>query len=589
MIINYPRLRQHVGLREKLIAASFALALVVGIFQVATANAAAPDITFELPEMTPRESPPVSQGQAVQLALQEAQTPFSGGLTVHQVDPQPSKVNFYYSLGVYPKLLITFSAMFFWPMGYCPGVIRVQVAADTEKIDTKKVTETLTNESTPTTLPSQNPTVTPELTPTITPAPTPTPSQALCIPPNSLPVAEFEWGWLLLPGKGFSVFPLSEGGFVLNAADESATFLVKTDAEGNLKSVKAIQISGETTLLPYFTPTADGGYAFGGVWANQFALVKTDSDGNVQWTRLYVSEAPTNYFRHFIQTRDGGFAIAGYGELWEEGEGWIWLAKTDADGNLSWNKTVAGPIADCPSTIIELDDGYMLSDVSFSVEPNQAYFRLIRTDRDGKVLWNQTYGGTGQYRIPECNCAIRTADSGYLLGGFLAGRNAWVVKTDGEGVMQWNQTYGGKNSAVTCIKETGDGGYVMTAVENATEAWIFGTDSAGNMFWNMTFPDVTFSVGLEANFNSVMETENGDYVVLGTRNGNVWLGKIANPESAPPLPFLIFTGFVVAAVIAVVGALILVKSEKVPKMTCAMRSVCFFFRVKMSGDPSLGK
>jgi hypothetical protein len=149
-------------------------ALVLGSLQISLT------IAQTYPQLTPQTTPAVSQEQAVQLALQEAQTLnltpfFGGGPIVHQVDPLPSNVTFY-SFGVYPKWLITFNVMFFWPMGHCPGFIKVQVAADTGKIDNTNVTEAPTNESTPTALPSQNPMVTPSPTPTITPTPTPTKS-----------------------------------------------------------------------------------------------------------------------------------------------------------------------------------------------------------------------------------------------------------------------------------------------------------------------------------------------------------------------------------------------------------------------------
>ena len=92
-----------------------------------------------------------------------------------------------------------------------------------------------------------------------------------------------------------------------------------------------------------------------------------------------------------IQTSDGGFALAGFGEPVEEGLGWIWFAKTDSVGNLLWNETFSGPVADCPSAIMQTSDGgYVLSDVSYSFVPDQGFFRLIKMDAYGKVLWNTT-------------------------------------------------------------------------------------------------------------------------------------------------------------------------------------------------------
>ena len=341
------------------------------------------------------------------------------------------------------------------------------------------------------------------------------------------------WENEYVAGDGYSVFQLSDGSFILNAANQTATFLIKTDSSSNPMWIRTIQIGAEPTVLPYLVLTSDGGYALAGMQNNQYTLAKTDSQGNLQWTKRYPSDAPVTYFRSFIQTTDGGFAIAGFGEPAEDTEGKIWFAKTDASGNLLWNETLAGPLADCPSTIIQLaDDGFMLSDVSYSVTPNQAYMKLIRTDSIGNVMWNQTYGDQGKYRIPEVNCAIKTADNDYLLGGFLSGRNTWVVKTDTDGKMEWNQTYGDANSAITCAHATQDGGYIMSAVANLTQAWILKTDGAGNEIWNVTFPGASFSVALEANFNSVIQTQDDGFVVLGTKSGNAWLVKLADKTSS---------------------------------------------------------
>ncbi len=363
-----------------------------------------------------------------------------------------------------------------------------------------------------------------------------------------------QWQQTLMSGDGYSVFQLADGSFILNAANQTATFLVKTDSLGNPTWTKTIQISQKPTVLPYLVPTSEGGYAVAGILNNQYALERTDSEGNLQWTKLYASEAPVTYFRSIIQTSDGGFAIAGFGESAEDTEGQIWFAKTDSLGNLLWNETFAGPIADCPSTIIQLPDGgFMLSDVSYSVTPNQAYMRLIRTDPHGNVMWNQTYGDLGKYRIPEVNCAIKTADDGYLLGGFLSGRNAWVVKTDANGKMEWNQTYGGLNSAVTCIHQLKNGGYIMSAVANLTQVWILKTDGVGNEIWNATFPGATFLVALEANFNSVIQTKNGGYVVLGTKDGRAWLVNLATPANSLTETELIEVGAALIIVIVVIG------------------------------------
>jgi hypothetical protein len=374
------------------------------------------------------------------------------------------------------------------------------------------------------------------------------------------------WQRELMHGDGFSVYQLPNNGYAINVANETATLIVTTDAAGNLVSSRSIQINGEPTKLPYFVLTSDGGYALAGMMGDNYALAKTDSAGNIVWSQTYPSNAPITYLRSMIQTSDGGYALAGFRQEADEGEGEIWFAKTDSAGNLIWDETLKGPIADCPSQIIqEPDGGFMLSDVSFSLEPNQAYFRLIRMDQNGRVLWNQTYGDLGRYRVPECNAAIPTSDGGYLIGGFLAGRDIWVVKTDGAGHMLWNQTYGENNDSVVCAHQTADDGYFFAAIKNFTGGWVMKTDELGNQQWNKTFAGVTFAEGLEANFNNAIQARDGSYLVLGTRNGNVWLANLATPTpDSNPLtrPLVLGTiAFAVAAPLILIG-LAFLKSKK---------------------------
>jgi hypothetical protein len=540
---------------------SFALSIAISVG----------DAQAQLPSnapLTPLSTPPITKEQAVYLAQQKAPTvkvlrsDTSNSLYGLTVDLTSIDVSFYWEFRVYPKWLVTFNVLFETPIrGSTVGTITIQISGTTGLIEpiTAKSSNGEYIEVDPASQPhytsvpgdpdativplpsiihtlspyaSSNTSSKPLESPSSTPTPTdyPVSSEKLTPTPNLTNKAPaIAWEQQLIHGNGYSVYPISNG-YVISAANETSTFLVKTDSSGKIVSAKNIQINGESTLLPYFTPTLDNGYAFAGVWKNQYAIVKTDSEGNILWTHQYISEAPISYFRSIIQTRDGGFAIAGFGEPVEEGEGWIWLAKTNNSGSLVWNKTLAGPLADCPSTIIELKNGdFMLSDVSYSIVPNQAFIRLIRISSDGAVLWNQTYGGVGFYAIPECNNAILTSDGGFLISGFLSGRNAWIVKTDAEGNMQWNQTYGGKNSALTCAKSVSNG-YVIAGVLNGTQAWLIKTDLEGNLDWNMTFPSVTLPGALEANFNSIVQTLDGDIVIAGSKESSVWLLKLAYPK-----------------------------------------------------------
>ena len=359
---------------------------------------------------------------------------------------------------------------------------------------------------------------------------------------------------------GYSVYQLADGSLILNTSNGTCTFLVKLDPSNQVVWTQPILIDPANTTLPRLRPTADGGFVVGGIMDNYFTVVKTDAEGNIQWTQKYSSGAPINYFQSIIQTSDGGYAIAGFGQYVDEGLGWIWFVKTDSAGNMLWNKTISGPLADCPSSVFQLsDDRYVLSDVSYIFNPNHAFFRLIKLDSSGNVVNSTLYGGEGYYYQPECNFAIATKDGGYLLAGYLWQKNAWAVKTDAEGNMQWNQTYGVEHSSITSAVETPNGGYLLAAISNLTEVQLIVTDSEGKQVWKSTLQDVQLPVGLEASFNSLISAKDGGYIMVGSKNDSVWLARF-DVQQAGPIPIALLP-YVEALLAFAVVATVLVAAK----------------------------
>lgn len=335
-----------------------------------------------------------------------------------------------------------------------------------------------------------------------------------------------------LPGVvGYSVYQFGDGSLVLNSVNQTCTFLTKLDPNYRLLWTQPIETSQNGTILPRLLALCDGGFLLAGIVDNQYTLLKTDSQGNIQWTQIYSSGAPKNYFMSIIETSDGGFALAGFGEPAEDSLGWIWFAKTDSAGNLQWSENISGPNADCPSRIIQTSDGgYVLAGTSYSFLPNQAFYRLIKMGADGRVITNSTYGGYGYYYQPECNFAITADDGGYLMAGYLWQKPAWVVKTDVDGSMQWNRTYGTDGCAITGALQTSKG-YLLVEYQSQNHTGIILADTMGEPLWNSTLSDVTLPVGLEANFNTIINAQGGGYIMVASENQSVWLAKLDYPKT----------------------------------------------------------
>jgi hypothetical protein len=354
-----------------------------------------------------------------------------------------------------------------------------------------------------------------------------------------------QWQQFFNGNRGYSVLQTEDGGYTLTGVNASTSLLVRTDSVGNLLWVKAYRIGGNETNLPYLVQTKDGGYALGGTWENRFALVKVDFEGNTQWIKTYEYPAPFNSLRSFIQTGDGGYALVGTFSPPQNAthiSGQILFIKVDALGNMQWNKTIVGPLGNFANSVLQTSDGgYAIIGTSWASDLLPSTFEIIRTDSDGNMQWNKTYGGEGKFYTAESGSGIITRDGGYLLAGvsleegLANARLAWLVKTDSEGNIMWNKTYGEAGSWAFQVVQTQDRGYAFTGILNGKDAWVVKTDTNGDLDWNLTFAGATFAgSSVEDVGRCIIQTSDGGYALVGTKDDKTWLAKISpstNPAS----------------------------------------------------------
>lgn len=200
-----------------------------------------------------------------------------------------------------------------------------------------------------------------------------------------------------------------------------------------------------------------------GNWTDVY-LVKTDFLGNMQWSKHYGGTS-WDEANAVIQTSDGGYALAGQTFSYGAGENDFYLVKTDAAGNMQWNKTYGGPSFDRAYSLVQTsDNGYALAGYTRSFSNDPSDFWLVKTDSNGEFQWARSYGGAG---IEGANSLIKTSDGGFAMAGYTTSFGArlfdfYLVKTDGSGISQWSKTIGGSgDDEAYSVIQTDDGGYVM--------------------------------------------------------------------------------------------------------------------------------
>jgi len=247
--------------------------------------------------------------------------------------------------------------------------------------------------------------------------------------------------------------------------------------------------------------TSDGGYAISG-WTDSFGaggpdawLVKTDQIGNMQWNQTYGGGNWDYSSEGLIQTNDGGYALAARTRSFGNYD-LFWLIKTNSNGDLQWNKTFGGTGQDIATDVVQTTDGgYALVGYSQSFGPGPYAAWLIKTNSNGESQWNRTYGGVN---TDIANSVVQTRDGGFLMAGRTdsfgaGGEDFWLIKTDSNGIAQWNQTYGGTDAETAgCAIQTSDGGYAISGWTRSFGAggydfWLIKTDQAGNAYPSFKF------------------------------------------------------------------------------------------------------
>jgi hypothetical protein len=307
-----------------------------------------------------------------------------------------------------------------------------------------------------------------------------------------------------------SVIQTSDGGYAIAGKTEpSGTFadfwLVKTDSNGAQawsKTYGGINADAAYSVIQ----TSDEGYAIIGVTysfgvSGDCCLVKTDMNGVMQWSRVFGgTNSDLGY--SVVQTGDGEYVIAGETSSYGAGNADFWLIKTDADGNLIWNRTFGGSNTDSASTVVQTTDGgYALAGYTSSFGAGSYDLWLIKTDANGNMQWNKTYGGAGtEYTYTHAQSVVQTVDGGYALAGetssFGAGYDDfWLVKTDSVGNIQWNKTYGGESYEMGCsMVQTKDGGYALAGDTlsygaGSEDFWLVKTDVESGLAWIDSTPN----------------------------------------------------------------------------------------------------
>ncbi|MHC4693008.1 MAG: hypothetical protein ACYS67_09710 [Planctomycetota bacterium] len=321
---------------------------------------------------------------------------------------------------------------------------------------------------------------------------------------------------------GESIQQTTDGGYIITGYTDSYgagswdIYLIKTDPNGSFQWQKTFGGTDEERAYSV-QQTSDGGYIIVGYTASYGAgridvfLVKTDPNGDSQWQKTFGGTS-SDWGKSVQQTFDGGYIIAGTTHSFDPPSLYVYLVKTDPNGDSQWQKTFSGSFGN--SVQQTSDFGYIIAGVSNS----DVY--LVKTDPNGKMQWQNRYGGSETdwgYSVQQAS------DGGYIVAGYrssyFSGANIYLIKTNPNLTLQWQKSFGGSDyDEGHSVQQTSDGGYIVAGRSwsyssgNFSCVYIVKTDPNGNSQWQKT---LAFGANTYEEYQSVQQTTDGGYVIAG--------------------------------------------------------------------------
>jgi hypothetical protein len=288
-----------------------------------------------------------------------------------------------------------------------------------------------------------------------------------------------------------------------------------------MKSFGSDTLDGANAVLQ----TSDGGYfitnhteGYGAGDCDAW-MCKTDASGNILWNRTYGCPED-DLGLDAIETSDHFLVTCGVDRVTDP-SGDAFLAKYSPGGDVIWIKNFGGQGGQDGWRITEADDGgYVVAGNTIENASGPVDIFVFKTDADGNLIWSHNYGGQGEeYTLGIC----KAPDGGFVVCGtstsFGSGdKDAYLFNIDGSGNQRWTRNYGGLlEDAATGIVASGDGGFVLTGYSKSfgdpLDAIVIKTDAFGNQQWMKKYGDA----GMQKECNWIVACDDGGFAMTGSQ------------------------------------------------------------------------
>jgi hypothetical protein len=319
--------------------------------------------------------------------------------------------------------------------------------------------------------------------------------------------------------RGKSVSPTSDGGYIITGSTNSSVdapnvYLVKIDATGEVEWQKTFGGPGGQTgstvletsdhgyiIAGYTFPLISYPFGYGG---EEIYLVRTDATGNLMWEKKYNGSSQWAFSMQ--NTADGGFIIMG-GITPPFGLSQIYLLKISSSGNKQWDKMLGSGYYDVGKSItVASDCGYVVAGYKKGWYDS---IYLIKTDGSGNPVWEKTISKTHNTRV----LSILTTASGHFIITGYDGTFGYAASIDASGSLIWEKRFQ-EYCDIASATEAADGSLVFVANSQTLDViTLIKTDANGTQQWEKPTHGITYS--FSPYVNSIKLAKDDGYVATG--------------------------------------------------------------------------